>query len=375
MENEKGKEAKDVKNNPKDGLPESANDGKKKNPIVLFVIGGMIIFGVLYGVYNYIIKKNSNNIPQIQENYAPDVQVQDGKGNGFKNVPTGSPGSQKLTTNQSKNYQAMMKERMAYIQEKQQELAKRISAPMLVVNSRSEQKSSGTTPSVGAATNDPNSQFMNQVSQEVPDTVDASNIAPLNYLITEGTMIHAALETAVNSDLPGYLRAIVSNPVYSADGSQILIPSGSRLIGKYKSGMIQGQSRIFVVWTRLIIPSGISVNLGSPGVDNLGVAGMGADAIDHHFFQQFGTAILLSVLGAGTANLGVSSNDQYNAAQAYRESIADSFTQTANQSLKATGVIAPTIHIDQGKAIMVFVAHDLNFKKAMMKAGQKINVF
>jgi type IV secretion system protein VirB10 len=113
------------------------------------------------------------------------------------------------------------------------------------------------------------------VSSENTASATATSIGSLNTVIAEGTLIHAILESASNSDLPGYLRASISEPVYSEDATQILIPRGSRLIGQYKSGMLQGQSRIFIVWTRLITPQGLSLQLGSPGVDSLGVGGIG----------------------------------------------------------------------------------------------------
>ena len=203
----------------------------------------------------------------------------------------------------------------------------------------------------------------------------ASTIGPLNEMIAEGSLIHATLESAANSDLPGYLRATVAEPSYSEDGTQILIPRGSRLIGQYKSGMLQGQSRIFVVWTRLITPSGISVQLGSPGVDSLGVAGMDADEIDRHFWQRFSTASLLSLIGAGAANVGVKDSMQENSAAAYRAALASSFAQTANQSLQQEGMIAPTLKEHQGKPIMVFVAKDINFQSAMRTVRPKINLW
>jgi type IV secretion system protein VirB10 len=154
-----------------------------------------------------------------------------------------------------------------------------------------------------------------------------------------------------------------------------LIPEGSRLLGQYKSGMLQGQSRIFMVWTRLITPSGISIQIGSPGVDSLGMAGMGADAIDRHFWERFGTGSLLSLIGAGAANAGVTPADQENSASVYRSAVANSFSQSASQSLQQDSRIPPTLTTYQGKPIIVFVAKDLNFKGAIKQAIPRTNVF
>lgn len=138
---------------------------------------------------------------------------------------------------------------------------------------------------------------------------------------------------------------------------------------------MQGQSRIFIVWTRLITPNGISINLGSPGVDNLGVAGMEADEINRHFWERFGTASLLSLIGAGAANVGANGNDENNSVSAYRSAVASSFAQSANQSLQQNNMMAPTLKTYQGKPIIVFVAKDLHFANAMQEIKPKINVF
>jgi len=215
---------------------------------------------------------------------------------------------------------------------------------------------------------------MDQVSAQDFSVSNAKIMAPLQYIVAEGHLIHAILESATDSDLPGFLRAIVSQAVYSEDGSQVLIPSGSRLIGQYKSGMIEGQARIFIVWTRLIVSGGISVQLGSSGVDSLGVAGIGADEINRHFWQRFGTASLLSMIGAGAANVGVSGGSQDNSAADYRSAVANSFAQSASQSVQHDSMIAPTLKTYQGKPIMIFVARDLNFQGAMKKSKSKLNV-
>ena len=106
------------------------------------------------------------------------------------------------------------------------------------------------------------------------------------------------------------------------------------------------------------------------------MAGFNADEINRHFWQSFGTSILLSIIGAGVDNVDVSSSDNYNASQAYRVATADSLSQTANQSLRQTGVSSPTLIVNQGKPIMIFVAHDLNFSEAMKQSVKnRLDVF
>jgi len=138
----------------------------------------------------------------------------------------------------------------------------------------------------------------------VPPPVNNPNAAA----VPQGAIIAGVLETAINSDLPGYVRAVVSRDVMGFDGRRVLIPSGSRLIGQYRSGLAAGQSRAFIVWTRLTRPDGVTVSLGSPVTDPLGRAGLGGK-VDSHFLKRFGSAILLSVVQSGLGLLQQGGND------------------------------------------------------------------
>jgi type IV secretory pathway VirB10-like protein len=133
------------------------------------------------------------------------------------------------------------------------------------------------------ASSDTNTQFMQQVSSQSTETIKLTLMKNLSLIVAKGSIIFGVLESEINSDLPGPLRAIVSEPIYSQDGSRVLIEPGSRLIGQYKSGMQAGQSRVFAVFTDIQKPDGQMVSIGSPGMDNLGTVGVGADAIDRHF--------------------------------------------------------------------------------------------
>jgi type IV secretory pathway VirB10-like protein len=269
--------------------------------------------------------------------------------------------------------QEVIAARLALIQEKQQELQQRLAAPLMPVNNTSE-PASDTKPE-GLKSSNANTQFWLDASRKEIQVENAIHMGSLSTLVAEGSFIHAILEPATNSDLPGSLRAIVSEPTYAEDGSRILIPRGSRLIGEYKSGIQQGQSRIFIVWNRLITPEGYSLKLGSQGVDSLGRAGQGADSVDNHFWERFGSASLLSLIGAGTANLGVSNNDQGNSASSYRSALANSFSQSASQSLAYDSGIATTLETWQGKPIMVFVAKDLHFDDVLKTKASSIQIF
>src|SRR5207237_4723783 len=99
--------------------------------------------------------------------------------------------------------------------------------------------------------------------------------------VAQGTLIPAVLETALDSTRPGLARAIVSRDVRGFDGSRVLIPRGSRLIGDYRSDVQPGQHRALVSWTRLIRPDGVTIAIGSPAADTLGGGGIRAEVHSH----------------------------------------------------------------------------------------------
>lgn len=202
-------------------------------------------------------------------------------------------------------------------------------------------------------------------------TLTATQIAHPEATIASGEFMHAVLETAIDSDLPGMVRAVISQPVYAYVGERPLIPAGSRLIGQYASAVTQGMTRVFVMWERVILPNGVTIQINSPGADDLGEAGMAADRVNSHFFAQFGEAALLSVLGAGSANSGVSPADENNSASMYRQAMSQSFQQSAQQSLSGSVGMKPTLTINQGANIIVFVAHDLSFYSVLTQLNSQ----
>lgn len=169
--------------------------------------------------------------------------------------------------------------------------------------------------------------------------------------VTEGTLIPAILETAINTDVPGYVRAVVSQDVRSFDGKRILVPRSSRLIGQYQAGVQQGQRRAYVIWTRLIRPDGVSVNLSSPAVGFDGATGLEGD-VNSHFFKRFGSGLLLSVVGGlgalATGGIG-------------GVIVAGGAQGAASSAVQSQGQISPTIRVRMGEPIRVFTARDLDF--------------
>jgi type IV secretory pathway VirB10-like protein len=201
-------------------------------------------------------------------------------------------------------------------------------------------------------------RFAERVSSAQVDTARATRLANTALVAPQGTVISAVLETGINSDLPGFVRAVVSRDVSGFDGSTVLIPRGSKLIGEYKSAVTQGQSRAFVIWSRLITPDGVSINLGSPATDTLGRGGLSGET-NTHFVHRFGAAILLSVIGAGLqAATNLATTNSTNAIIIGSPAQA---TNVATVALQKDIDIPPTITVPQGEAIRVFVSRDLDF--------------
>jgi type IV secretion system protein VirB10 len=196
--------------------------------------------------------------------------------------------------------------------------------------------------------------FAHSASTRSVDQATAHRIT-LDDRVAQGRLIAATLETAVSSDLPGSLRAVVSRDVWSEDGKRRLIQRGSRLIGEYRSGLARGQTRVFVIWTRLLQPDGTDIALGSPGTDDLGRAGL-TGAIDRHFAERFGASILLSLIGSTTTASQGGNTVVLNTSQ--------SFSQVAEESLRDGINIPPTILIEQGSPVQVLVGRDLVFGEA-----------
>ncbi|NTF10655.1 TrbI/VirB10 family protein [Agrobacterium rubi] len=218
---------------------------------------------------------------------------------------------------------------------------------------------------------DRNSKFLASASAIGDRSAKGRQIDRIDAMIPEGTLIPGILETAINSDLPGQIRAITSQDVYSFDGRRILIPTGTRLIGEYQSEVTRGQKRIFVIWTRLLRDDGVTVRLNSIGTDSLGRSGL-TGLVDNKWRERFGSAILLSIVGTGSSYLtgygsgsyssngnGDSNSDR--AAELARETIAQTFSDMANQALAENLKIPPTISVHQGERIFVYVRQDLDF--------------
>lgn len=184
------------------------------------------------------------------------------------------------------------------------------------------------------------------------------------FLVQQGKVIDAVVETAIKSDIPSTIIAHVSDPVYGEQGRYELLPAGTRLFGEYSSVVKAGQTEIAAIWRRAITPQGVEIMLDSPATNNLGIVGMGGK-VNNHFFRMFSTAALLSVFGAATATVDVKGSDNNNSAAQYRSEVAKAFNDTAQNMLSKHADIPPTIEVKQGTQIKILVAKDLDFSSLL----------
>lgn len=235
------------------------------------------------------------------------------------------------------------------------------------VTSAVAQPSSPTSASSAPPSNDPiateNMQdqklaFMNGPSDVQTVSADRLRDPASPYVLQAGSIIPAALITGLKSDLPGKIFAQVTENVYdSPTGRYLLIPQGARLQGEYDSSVSFGQSRILLVWTRLIMPNGKSIVLQrQEGADSQGYSGL-EDGVDYHWWAIAKAAALSTVFGIGS-ELGANNNDN-DIVLALREGTADTLNQAGQQIVERQLNIQPTLTDRNGLPVDVIVDRDL----------------
>lgn len=200
----------------------------------------------------------------------------------------------------------------------------------------------------------------------VDNYLKSSRTEPLSrYEIKAGWDIPATLEQAVDSDLPGEVKALVRSNVYdTASGQYLLIPRGARLIGTYNSAISYGQARVQVVWTRIIFPDGSSVNLdGMSGHDAQGRSGF-QDQVNNHYARLVGFAVLTSAFAAGlelSQRRNTSLLTVPTAGQAASAAVGQQLTELGSEVTQRNLNIQPTIKVRVGYKFNVRVNRDMVF--------------
>jgi type IV secretion system protein VirB10 len=201
----------------------------------------------------------------------------------------------------------------------------------------------------------------------VLDGEKASVIQNPDMVITEGTVIPCTMQTAINSELPGLVTCVVPIDIRGSTGNVVLLDAGTKIVGQLQNGLLQGQNRVFVDWTRAETPDHVIVTLDSPGTDELGRGGL-PGAVDNHFWERFGGALMLTLVqggldaatieAAGNGNNNSTSNE---AAVGFVYAAQSNGQSVANTALQNTINIPPTLTKNQGDTVALIVAHDLDF--------------
>ena len=184
------------------------------------------------------------------------------------------------------------------------------------------------------------------------------------YQVMAGTVIAAALVTGIKSDLPGDVIATVTEPIYdTATGKFLLIPQGSRILGRYNSQVSYGQSRVQMVWNRIILPDTSSLTLDNlVGTDPAGYAGV-EDEIDRHWGRILAGAALTTLLGVG-AELAAPENrqDGNRIIITGRDSAQDSINQVGQEMTRRNLNVQPTLTARPGLPVRIVANRDLQLR-------------
>ena len=183
------------------------------------------------------------------------------------------------------------------------------------------------------------------------------------YQLMAGTVIAAAMVTGIDSDLPGEVVAQVTEDTYdSVTGRYLLIPQGTRLIGKYDSQISYGQERVLLVWSRLIMPDGSSIVLDNlPGTDTTGYAGI-EDGGDYHTWRLLKGIVLSTLLGVGSelaTNGSTQTSGQGNIIVSLRQSGDESANQAGQRIVSKDLAVQPTLTMRPGFPVRVLVNRDI----------------
>jgi type IV secretion system protein VirB10 len=178
------------------------------------------------------------------------------------------------------------------------------------------------------------------------------------YQLMAGTVIAASLITGLNSDLPGFVIAQVTENVFdTVSGRHLLIPQGSRLIGRYDNIVAFGQERALVVWQRIILPDGSSIVIDNlPATDTGGYAGL-ADQVDFHTWKLLKGVALATVLGVGS-ELAFGSSDS-DLVKALQQSTQSTTNRAGQRLIERQLNVQPTITVRPGWPLRVVVHKDL----------------
>jgi len=181
-------------------------------------------------------------------------------------------------------------------------------------------------------------------------------------MVTKGAVIPCSVVPALDSTLPGIVTCIQTADVWSTDGKVVLLERGTKWVGEQKFGLSQGQRRLGMLWTRGETPNHVLIDVDSGTADHLGRPGVSGE-VDNHFWDRFGGAILISLIGDIGSFLSATQSGAGGNTTAIAFPGTVNGAQTAmSDVLKSSLNIPPTLTKNQGAAISIYVARDLDFR-------------
>ena len=229
----------------------------------------------------------------------------------------------------------------------------RLNSPMIAIGGRG--GSGGGDDAIEERRLDANEEFVRGGARPAPAEQARVIVNPANT-VTQGTVIQASLETAIDSSLPGPIRAVVTQDVHSYDGSRILIPRGSRLIGRYSANVSIGQYRAMVAWERIILPDDQTVAISAFGGDQIGRSGV-TGRVNKRFGERFGSAALVSLLSSGPTLVAREIDNQTTREAA--SSVTEDLRNVTGNVVSDYLNLPPIITVNQGARMTVMVDRDL----------------
>jgi len=248
---------------------------------------------------------------------------------------------------------------------------------------RERREGAGVIASAQPATADPYTQAllagmpppppgMREPVAATPARSDASEARSLQHpdaLLVRGTYLRCVLETRIVTDIPGFTSCVVTEPVYSINGRNMLLPKGSKISGRYDSDA--NGPRIAVLWDRITTPTGLDIRMASPGVDNLGGAGHPGD-YDAHWPARVGAALMISLISDVFKYEGETHGPRSTTVSnglviqtPFESNTARTMERLADMALDRSVNRPATITINQGSVVNVYVAKDVDFSAVL----------
>ncbi|BAV97697.1 TrbI/VirB10 family protein [Lysobacter enzymogenes] len=190
-------------------------------------------------------------------------------------------------------------------------------------------------------------------------------------LLLRGTYIRCVMETRIVTDVPGFSSCVVTEPIYSVNGRRLLLPKGSKVSGRYQNNNTDIK-RVAVVWDRITTPTGLDVNMASPGVDNLGGAGIPGQ-YDAHWGSRIASALLISLISDAFKYAAAKNGPESTTVtqggttitEPYESNTAKAMERLANQALEKSVSRPATITVNQGTIVNIYVAKDVDFSSVL----------